>query len=146
MASSTGRKIGIVIAIVVIFVVLILLFVPLEPTSDRATGLTAEHCAGVGSCPVAAYELTVGDGRYATLSGSWLTNASGSDVVVTINDGSSAQACANCSGQLYTSAGSSLPSGAFDVSGFGPFHISVLPLANGNQSTTLLFTLDSAIL
>jgi hypothetical protein len=145
---SRGRKAAIAGAVVAVLVVvvLILLYVPLEPTSSQTTADTSRHCGATVTCPASPFEFTVGDGRYATLTGTWISNGTGDDVLVTINNGASSTPCALCSGQLYSSNGSGLPTGSFDVNGYGPFHISVEPLANGDQATMFQITLDSAVI
>jgi hypothetical protein len=132
-----------VVAVVVV-VVLVLLFLPLEQ-STFTQSISTRGCPGLSPCSTEALEYSVGDGRYATLTGNWLTNASGSDVVITVNNGASTQACALCSNLLYSSAGSTLPTGSFDVSGFGPFHISVNQIGSSAQTTVVSGTLDSSV-
>jgi hypothetical protein len=148
VGQTGGRKalIAVGVVVVVAVVTLVLLFVPLEPRSFQTTAYTSRTSCSGASCPVTPYEFTVGDGRYSTLSGTWTSNVSFGEVLITINDGASSQACALCTDQLYSSLGSFLPFGSFDVSGYGPFHISVNPITNGTATTTVQGTVDSAVL
>lgn len=141
------RTILAVVAVVVIVIVLtlVLVFVPLESTLFAQAAPT-ESCRGVLSpCSTLIAEFTIGDSRYSILSGSWVSNSTGGDVVVTINNGPSSEGCVLCSNLLYSSESSTLPAGSFDVSGFGPFHISVSQVGNSDQTTTVQGTLDSAV-
>lgn len=151
--SRWGRRRLIVVAAVVAVVVvavLALAYLPLESTASAKTISTSRSsCGGQVPCPVGAAEFAVGDGRYARLTGAWESNASLGGIIVTINNGPSSQACAVCSDMLYTSiaSNSSAPlSGSFDVSGFGPFHVSVDPIGIGSQTTNFQITIDSAVI
>lgn len=138
--------IGTVVAVVVILTLaLILIYLPLEPTSFFRTADTAE-CGTVSPCGSTAVEFTLGDRRYSALTGTWMSNATAGDVEVTINNGPSNESCLLCSGLLYSSLLSIFPSGSFDVSGNGPFHVSITQLGFSPASTTVQGTVDSAVI
>jgi hypothetical protein len=139
--------VGVVATVVVIIsLVFVLVLLPVEATSFTKTAETRDCTGLAASCPVVAVEYTLGDSRFATLSGSWLSNGSAGDVVVTINNGGSAEPCLLCSGLLYTSLASPFPVGSFDVSGFGPFHVSVNQVGDLPQTTSIQGTVDSAVI
>jgi hypothetical protein len=142
------RLIVIVIAVIVIVLVvtLALLYVPLESTTFAQTAETKDCSGSLGPCPTMAIEYTVGDGKYATLTGTWVTNVSGDNVFVTINNGPESGACALCADSLYSSEGSMALTGSFDVSGSGAFHISVNQIGFDSATTTVQGTVDSAVL
>ena len=143
---KTRRVFVIIIAIAIaVIAVLVLLFVPLESTASAQT-IATKTCSSLSQCPTMASEFTVGDSRYAIVSGTWVTNISGADIVVTVNNGASSQACGLCSGQLYSSVGSTTSSGSFDVSGFGPFHISVNQIGSDVATTTVQVIVNSAVI
>ena len=96
------------IAMVVVIVALILTYVPLESTALTKTADTND-CGDSSPCPEVAVEFTVGDSRFATLTGTWVSSSTGEDILVTINNGPSDQACTLCSDLLYTSLSSSIP-------------------------------------
>lgn len=137
---------GIVVAVVVLVSLAILLvYLPVESTSFTQDSSTTA-CAAAGPCDATDVEFTLGDHRFATLSGTWMSNSTVGDIIVTINNGPSNQACLLCSGQLYSSLLSIFPSGSFDVSGFGPFHVSVNQVGSSAATTTVQGTVDSAVL
>lgn len=128
----------------IIVVVLVLLFLPLESASISQT-ISTKSCTGLSPCSTQMIEFQVGDSRYATLTGDWLTSVNGSDVIITINNGPSSQPCSLCSDLLYSSLGSTTQTGSFDVSGSGPFHVSVNQIGDTSQTTIVSGTLDSAV-
>ncbi len=130
---------------VVVIVALILTYVPLESTALTKTADTND-CGDSSPCPEVAVEFTVGDSRFATLTGTWVSSSTGEDILVTINNGPSDQACTLCSDLLYTSLSSTLPTGSFDVSGHGPFHVSVSQIGFVAQTTSVQGTLDSTVI
>lgn len=137
--------------VLAVVAVLALVFVPVESRAFSTSLVTANTCqAGqVGSNCGGAAEYTVGRAGYATLTGTWGTLYSGNggvlnQVDLTINNGPSSVACSLCQDQLYQVVGGA---GSFDVSGFGPFHISVVyaGTAGSSASTNIFGTVDSAV-
>jgi hypothetical protein len=135
---------AVIVIVVLVVLVLVLVFVPVESSAFGKTAATRQCVAA--PCSSATAEFTVGNAGYTTFSGTWGTNGTGADVVITINNGPSSQPCLNCSGQLYSSADEDLPTGSFDVSGIGPFHLSVILRLGGAQTTTIEATVDTAVL
>ena len=146
-ARSRRRRILVVVGVAILAIVVlgILFWVPLE-SSAKGLVLITGGCRTVNPCPTAAAEMTVGDGRFAIVSGTWVTNGSAANIVVTVNNGPTAEACALCAGALYSSLGSTVPAGSFDVSGYGPFHISVNQIGFTAATTTIELTVDSTVL
>jgi uncharacterized membrane protein YgcG len=157
-SSSTGprrprrRVLAAAACIVVVVAVLIVLaLVPLEASASQSTvATTGQSCGSVVSqtCVIGTV-ITLGDARNSTLAGSWIANVTAGGIVVTINNGGSDQACALCADMLYTSVGpggSASSGGSFSVSGFGPFHISIVPILAQSASTTVSTTLTTAVL
>lgn len=141
------RSKWVLIAAIVIAVGLllsVLLFVPLESSAFNDSATASQNCQLVVPCPESSGEFNVGDGRYATLSGSWVSNSTAGSVLVTINDSPSSKPCSLCADGLYSSFGATL--GTFSVSGTGPFHFSVLPLENGNSTVTFTGTITTTVI
>ncbi|MGA8303826.1 MAG: hypothetical protein WA691_10030 [Thermoplasmata archaeon] len=145
MPRSGRRTAAIVAAVIVVLVILalVLIYVPLESSTFQQTVNTSLVCP-VSLCTQNNAVYTLGDDRYAVLTGTWSTNATGQGEIVTINNGGSDQPCSHCSDQLY-SANDSL-AGSFDVSGYGPFHFSVLPQHPGAEATVFQGTVDVAVI
>jgi hypothetical protein len=145
---SGKKKAIVVVAILVIPIALVLVYLPVESTSIDKTLLTSGGSCQSSPCTFYPAEFNVGDSRYAWLTGTWATNVSAGDIIVTVNDGLSNQPCSLCNNSLYLSgysAGTEPASGSFDVLGYGPFHISVIPLGGYAQKTTFQLTLKSAL-
>jgi hypothetical protein len=138
---------GIVIAVVVLVALaLILVYLPVEATGFAEASDTSACSGGGTPCGHDAAEFTLGDHRFATFSGTWMSNSTVGDIVVTVNNGPSDEPCLVCNGLLYSSLLSIFPSGSFDVSGFGPFHVSVNQVGSSAATTTVQGTVDSAVL
>ncbi|MFZ0892050.1 MAG: hypothetical protein WB778_09840 [Thermoplasmata archaeon] len=136
-------------AILAIPIVLLLIYLPVESSATEMTVYTSGDACASYPCPTSPAEFTVGDSRFAELTGAWSTNVSVGDIVVSVNDGPSSQPCGACDGSLYISdpgydQGPS--SGSFDLKAYGPFHISVIPLGGHVQVTTFQITIKSTIL
>jgi hypothetical protein len=89
------------------------------------------------NCQPSGAEFNVGDGRYGTLYGTWNMSVPSLGVAnLTISTGPYVARCGYCADVLYSARGSMGSTGSFDVSGTGPFHISVSPLTDGRFYTT----------
>jgi hypothetical protein len=142
----SGRRTAAIVAVVIVVLVilaLVLIYVPLESSTFQQTVDTSMECPG-SLCATHEAVYTLGDDRYAVLTGTWSTNATGQGEIVTINNGASDQPCSHCADQLYSANDSS--EGSFDVSGFGPFHFVVIPQNIGAEATAFQGAVDVAVI
>jgi hypothetical protein len=146
IVSHPRLRAVIIIIVVVVATLVVLLLAPIESTAFQTIAYTSQNCVNV-PCSTSMVEYTVGHFGYMTFTGTWLTNVStDGNLIVTINNGPSSQPCYVCTDSLYTSPTSSTTTGSFDVSGIGPFHLSVVQILRGAQATTIQGTVGTSVI
>jgi hypothetical protein len=133
-----------VIVVVAIVVVATLSLVPMESSSSSITKVTSDPCPAnqIGPNCGSAFNYTVGDGRYSTLTGQWSatfsdTNSPNTNSVIMTIENSNA-------GATYMVSGTG---GSFSLAGYGPYHMAVVSgNDHGNTTTSISWTLDSTVI
>jgi hypothetical protein len=151
--SSPRRRLA-TVAIVAVAAVLVILFLVLAPVESSAFQTTANSnsCVEDETCPVEVNESALGHTGYMTFTGSW-TASQASGWILFISNGASGQTCEfTCPNLLYSAganqSGTGVPdvlTGSFDVSGFGPFQLSIV-IVSSAASVTVQGTVGTSIL